>query len=276
MTKKPSSLKFRLGFYLILTLGLVFLMLFGEKVAPYAPYKNDLYSIDLAPGPEHLMGTDSLGRDVFSRILTGARSSLGATFVVVAATGALGTMVGILAGYFGGVIDTIVKKNLLIFQAFPGQVMAIAIAGLLGTGVKNAAIALIVIGWVESARLSRSMVLKLRGENYIKAAKLCGCSSLYIIFKHIVPNIGRMMIVSVMLSLAGTMMEISSLAFLGLSSKPPYPEWGFMMNEGRKVLMTSPWMALMPGLAILVTVIILNRLGDSVQDYMEFTSARTD
>ena len=154
--------------------------------------------------------------------------------------------------------------------------MAISVAGVLGASTKNAALALIVIGWIDNARLARSLVLKLKSSNFIKAARLCGCSSGYIILHHIIPNISKLMIVSGMLSLSGTMMELSSLSFLGLSSKPPYPEWGFMMSEGRKVLMTSPWQALMPGLAILSVVIILNRLGDSVQDCLDLSQARVD
>lgn len=274
--KKETSIKLRLILYLILTLILVFIMFFGEKVAPYDPYKNDLYAIDMAPCKAHIMGTDALGRDLFSRILVGARSSLSATFVVVVMTGIIGTVVGVLAGYYGGFLDAVIQKILLIIQSFPGQVMAISVAGVLGASTKNAALALIVIGWIDNARLARSLVLKLKSSNFIKAARLCGCSSGYIILHHIIPNISKLMIVSVMLSLSGTMMELSSLSFLGLSSKPPYPEWGFMMSEGRKVLMTSPWQALMPGLAILSVVIILNRLGDSVQDCLDLSQARVD
>ena len=269
--KKDRAVKLRLAFYVLLTLGLVFIMIFGEKIAPYDPYKNNYYAIDVAPCREHLMGTDNLGRDLFSRVLTGARSSLAATFAVVAATGVIGTVVGVVAGYFGGVLDRIVQRILLVFQSFPGQILAIAVAGVLGAGTKNAALALIVIGWMADARLARSLTMQLRSSVFINAARLCGCSAPYIIAHHILPNIAKMMVVSVMLSLAGTLMEISSLAFLGLSSKPPYPEWGFMINEGRKVLMTTPWHALMPGLAIFLSVVILNRLGDAVQDYMEHT-----
>lgn len=270
MSKRKRTM-IRLMFYIVLTLGLVFIMFFGEKISPYDPYKNNLYAIDMAPCQEHLMGTDALGRDLFSRVLTGARTSLNATFIVVAVTGIIGTIVGVASGYFGGSMDRVVQKVLLVFQSFPGQILAIAVAGVLGAGTRNAALALICIGWMESARLARSLTMRLKSSVYINAARLCGCSAAYIIARHILPNIGKMMVVSVMLSLAGVMMEISGLAFLGLSSKPPYPEWGFMINEGRKVLMTAPWQALMPGLAILITVIILNRLGDSVQDAMEFT-----
>lgn len=274
--KKETSVKLRLGLYGLLALGLIFIMIFGEQIAPYDPYKNNYTAIDVAPCAEHIMGTDALGRDLFSRILTGAKSSLLTTLIVVAATGVIGTVAGVTAGYFGGIVDVIIQKILLIVQSFPGQVLAIAVAGVLGAGTGNAALALIAIGWIAEARLARSLVLKIKNSNYIKAAKLCGCGPGYIITFHIIPNISKMMIVSIMLSLSGTMMELSSLAFLGLSAKPPYPEWGFMMSEGRKVLMTSPWQALMPGLAILTVVIILNRLGDSVQDYLDFAHAQVD
>lgn len=279
MQANPSyrrrGLRVRLAVYGLLALGLVVIMLWGERLAPYDPYAASmtLEAIDQPPSAAHWMGTDNLGRDIFSRILTGARASLSATVLVVLVTAVLGTLLGVLAGYFGGIPDVVIQKILLIVQSFPGQVMAIAVAGVLGAGVRNAALALISIGWISYARLARSMALRLRDANYVKAARLCGCSSLSVICRHVLPNMGRMLFVTVMLSLPGTMMEISSLSFLGLSSKPPYPEWGFMMNEGRKVLMTAPWQALSPGLAILVTVIILNRLGDCVEAYMECTRA---
>ena len=143
--KNGSGIRLRLAFYVILALGLVFIMIFGEKISPYDPYKNNLYAIDMAPCREHLMGTDALGRDLFSRVLTGARSSLGATFAVVAATGVIGTFIGVIAGYFGGALDAILQKILLMFQSFPGQILAIAVAGVLGAGTRNAALALIMV-----------------------------------------------------------------------------------------------------------------------------------
>lgn len=275
---RRRRLRLRLAIYGFLALGLAVIMLFGERLAPYDPYETTmtLEAIDQPPSAEHWMGTDNLGRDIFSRILTGARTSLSATVFVVLATAVLGTLLGVLAGYYGGFLDMVIQKILLIVQSFPGQVMAIAVAGVLGAGVRNAALALISIGWISYARIARSMVLKIRSANYIKAARLCGCSSLSIICRHVLPNISSMLFVTIMLALPGTMMEISSLSFLGLSSKPPYPEWGFMMNEGRKVLMTAPWQALSPGVAILITVIVLNRLGDCVESYLEFTQVKYD
>lgn len=272
--KRERRLKIRLVFYIMAGLFLVFLAVFGDKITPYDPYETNMFAIDRAPGREFLLGTDNLGRDILSRIIVGTRSSMVATLIIMTITLIIGTTLGVMAGYYGGVLDIVVMKIVLIFQSFPGQVMAIAVAGVLGAGIKNAAVALGVVGWTGYARISRSLVLKIKNTNYIKAARLCGCHSLSIIFHHVLPNIRSVIFVNAMTSLSGTILEISSLSFLGLSAKPPTPEWGFMMNEGRKVLMTAPWQAMVPGFAILVTVIILNRLGDSVQDYMELKSGR--
>ncbi len=271
MMGREQRLKIRLFIYMLLASGILFITIFGGAVAPKDPYETNFLVIDQPPSEDYWFGTDNLGRCLFSRILAGARSSVSATIIIVLITAAIGTVVGMIGGYYGGILDIVIKKILLIIQSFPGQVMAIAVAGVLGAGIRNAAIALISIGWIPYARVARSMVLKMKNSSYIMAARLCGCNSVSIIVHHVLPNIKGLLFVTIMTSLSGTMMEISSLSFLGLSAKPPAPEWGFMMNEGRKVLMTAPWQALVPGAAILVTIIILNRLGDSIQDYMEHT-----
>ena len=145
---RKKKLRIRLAWYLLLTAGLLIIMLFGEQLSPHDPYENNLLKIDQPPGAEYWFGTDQLGRCLFSRILTGARSSLSATFAVVLVTAVLGTAAGVIAGYYGGPVDRLIQKLLLIIQSFPGQVMAIAVAGVLGVGVKNAAIALVSIGWI--------------------------------------------------------------------------------------------------------------------------------
>lgn len=272
--RKAKALKWKLLFYVVAAGILIFLAIFGEKIAPHDPYEVNVLAIDRPPGGEFLLGTDNLGRDLFSRILAGTRSSIVAMLVITVCTLAIGTGIGAAAGYFGGVSDAVIQKILLIFQSFPGQVMAIAVAGVLGAGLGNAAVALIAIGWTNYARMTRSMVLRIKESGYIKAAKLYGSSPISIIFRHILPNISSAIFVYAMVSLSRVILEISSLSFLGLSAKPPTPEWGFMMNEGRKVLMTAPWQALVPGVAILITVIIFNRLGDSIQDYMDFKSGQ--
>ncbi len=265
-----KAIKRRLFIYGALALLLVVIAIFGEKLAPYDPYLNNILAIDQAPNAKYIFGTDRLGRDLLSRILAGAGSSLGATAVIVVMTCFIGTTVGVCAAYFGGVLDTVIQKVLLIMQSFPRQVLAIAVAGVLGAGINNAILALICVGWIPYARISRSMVLKIVDSGYVKAAKLCGCGSISIIIHHVIPNIRNTVFVVLMTYMSSIMMEISGLSFLGLSAKPPYPEWGVMVNEGRKVLMTAPWQVLFPGLAILLTVIILNRLGDSVRDYIEY------
>ncbi|MGI6006948.1 MAG: ABC transporter permease [Ruminococcus sp.] len=267
--KKRKALMFRLLFYGAGVGLLIFLAFFGEMIAPYDPYEIDMMAINQPPSSQFLFGTDNLGRDILSRILAGTRSSVFAMLLITSMAMLIGTLLGLLGGYYGGVFDIILQKILLIFQSFPGLVMAIAVAGVLGAGLRNAVIALITVGWTAYARLARSLVLKIRESNYIKAAKLCGCGSIPIIFHHVIPNISSSVFVYAMVSLSGVILEISSLSFLGLSAKPPVPEWGFMMNEGRKVLLAAPWQALVPGIAILITVIIFNRFGDSVQDFLE-------
>lgn len=261
-----KKLRLRLIFYIALTAGILIVAFFGEKLSPYDPYKTDFYAIDQPPSLAHLCGTDNLGRDLLSRVMTGANSSLTAMLVIVAATAVIGTALGVAAGYYGGFLDVVIQRVLLIVQSFPGQVMALAVAGVLGAGLKNAMLALISIKWITYARMARSSILKIKSSGYIKAARLCGCGSGAIIVRHVLPNIWKVVFVTVMTALPGALIELSGLSFLGLSSQPPYPEWGYMMAEGRKVLMTQPWQALVPGLAILLTVIVLNRLGDTVED----------
>lgn len=153
---RKKRLRIRLAWYLLLTAGLLIIMLFGEQLSPHDPYENNLLKIDQPPGAEYWFGTDNLGRCLFSRILTGARSSLSATLVIVLVTAVIGTTAGVTAGYYGGPLDAVIQKLLLIVQSFPGQVMAIAVAGVLGAGVKNAAIALISIGWISFMRECRA------------------------------------------------------------------------------------------------------------------------
>lgn len=268
--RQKKRLRLRLVLYVVLTAGLLFVAVFGEAIAPHDPYETDFMAIDTPPNREFWLGTDNLGRCMFSRILAGAGSSLLATAAIVLATALIGTALGVAAGYWGGCVDAVIQKFLLIIQSFPGQVMSIAVAGVLGAGLRNAVLALVSIGWVTYARMSRSAVMKIRNANFIRAARLCGQSAPEIILWHVLPNIRNILLITMMTALSTTMLLLSGLSFLGLSSKPPYPEWGFMMNEGRKVLMTAPWQALAPGLAIFVTVVILNRLGDSARDYLEF------
>ena len=165
--RKRRALKRRVVFYAIAVGVLIFMAIFGEKIAPYDPYEVNMLAIDQPPGEKFLLGTDNLGRDLFSRILTGTRSSIAAMLVITVCTLVIGTVMGVVSGYFGGVLDVVVQKILLIFQSFPGQVMAIAVAGVLGAGLRNAAIALIAIGWTDYARMSRSMALRIRDAGYV-------------------------------------------------------------------------------------------------------------
>ena len=185
---------------------------------------------------------------------------------------AVGTILGVLAGYFGGIVDTVIMRLGDMMIAFPGLILAIAIAGLLNPSVKNSIIAIAAVTWTKYARLARSMVLKIKQELYVEAAKITGSRDYSIIFKYIIPNMITTMIVTAVSDMGTLMLEIAALSFLGFGAQPPTPEWGAMLNEGRTTLSRAPWMMMYPGLAIVIVVIIFNMLGDSVRDLVDVKS----
>ena len=222
-----------------------------------------------APSREFPFGTDSLGRDVYSRILYGASKTIFSALIVVSTTFVFGTFVGMVSGYFGGKFDRVVMRIVDVFLAFPGLVLAIAVAGILGGGIINAMIAIGAIGWTKYARISRSKVLELKEETFIQASKISGHGPVYIMFKHIIPNIVGYLIVTASLDIGTVIMEMSSLAFLGLSSPLPTPEWGAMISEGKSVIQFAPWTMIAPGIAIFIVVVLFNLLGDVVKDLLD-------
>jgi peptide/nickel transport system permease protein len=182
---------------------------------------------------------------------------------------AIGSLIGIIGGYAGGMVDSMLMRIVDVFLAFPGMVLALAVAGMLGKGLDNAIIALAAVGWPQYARLSRSYVLSLRQENFILAAKLNGQTSLSILFRHILPNTMRPVVVTASLSISGTILSLASLSFLGLGAQPPAAEWGSMIADGRGLMQRFPWMVFYPGMAIFITSILFNLLGDSVRDVLD-------
>ena len=238
-------------------------------IRPCDPYAQDLSNALLPPSPEHPAGTDRYGRDLFSRIIMGTQPSVFSTLALVLLIAVTGTFVGVLCGWRGGKLDTVLMRTSDVFLAFPGLVFALAIAGVLGGGMLNAVIALAAISWPKYARIARGLTLAQKGESYMAAARLAGCTTAQLVFAHILPNVAGPLLVTAMLDIGTMMMELAGLSFLGLGAKPPVAEWGSMMAENRNLLQTSPWTVIAPGIAIFVTVMVFNLLGDTLRDWMD-------
>lgn len=266
---RKNNIKVRLAVFVVLAAILLLITLFAEYICPYDPYAQDLTQAMQAPNAAHPMGTDTYGRDMLSRVLIGAQTSISSTFALVAIITVFGTTVGIICGYYGGVLDSIVMRISDICLAFPGLVFAMAVAAVLNGGVQNAVIALALISWPKYSRIARSQTLALKSLAYIHAAQLAGDTAGQLIFRHILPNIIGPILVTAMLDIGTMMMEIAGLSFLGLGAQPPTAEWGSMMSSGRSMLQTYPWVVLSPGIAIFISVVIFNLLGDTIRDYMD-------
>ena len=206
---------------------------------------------------------------MLSRVIVGGSASIVSTLVCVAVVAGVGTVVGVLAGWRGGALDTVLMRVSDVFLAFPGLVFALAVAGVLGGGIQNAVIALAAIGWPKFARIARSQTLAVRRAPYIQAARMQGTGELAIIVRHVLPNIAGPIVVCAVLDIGTMMMELAGLSYLGLGAQPPMAEWGSMMSDGRSMLQTAPWVVLAPGLAIFITVLIFNLLGDTLRDYLD-------
>lgn len=266
---RKNHTKAKLVFFLVLTALLLFVAAFAKYLCPYDPYVQDLALAQKPPGPEHLLGTDRYGRDMLSRVIIGSTTSIYATLLLVAVITVVGTAIGIFCGWKGCKADTVLMRISDLFLAFPGLVFALAVAGVLGGGIQNAIIALAVISWPKFARLARGLTLTQKDSAYLMAAKLSGNSTGKLLFKHILPNIAGPILVTSVLDIGTMMMELAGLSFLGLGVKPPMAEWGSMISDGRSMLQISPWMVLAPGMAIFITVMIFNLLGDTIRDYMD-------
>lgn len=253
----------------LLVVALLALAAAAPVLAPYDPVEATMRNAYLGPSAEHIFGTDKLGRDVFSRILYGARYSLSGVLLLVAVIFFVGTSLGIISGYYGGKIDTVIMRISDMMISFPGMILAIAIAGILGGSLINAVIALTVVSWTKYARLARSMVLKIKKRDFVEAAVVNGGKPTHILWKHIVPNILPLMVITAAADIGAMMMELAGLSFLGFGSQPPAPEWGLMLNEGRQQLQTAPWLMVFPGLAIFLTVVVFNLWGDALRDVLD-------
>lgn len=233
------------------------------------PLAQDLLQSYQNPSAEHWVGTDNLGRDTFIRILYGGRNSLKISFEGVALGTVLGVLLGVCAGYFGGVVDTLICRLVDILLAFPGLLLAIAVVAVLGNGMQNTVIAISIFSIPGMARMVRGEVLTLRNSEYIAACRVMGEGNAQIIFTHVIPNAVSQIIVNATLSLGTAILTASSLSFLGLGVTPPDPEWGSMLSQAREVLRSSPLQAVIPGLAITLTVMSFSLVGDGLRDALD-------
>ena len=231
-----------------------FCALFAPLIAPYDPLLQDLGSRLMPPSLAHWLGTDSLGRDIASRILYGARISLIIGVVVVASAGVFGTVVGLVAGYAGGLVDEALMRLTEVFLAFPALILAMAIAGALGPSLTNAIIAIAAVTWAVYARLTRGQILSLRRREFVEAARAIGASWVRILWHHLLPNVLAPLMIQASFDLGSAIIAAAGLSFIGFGAQPPTPEWGVMISEGRNYINTQPWLSLFPGLAILLAV----------------------
>jgi peptide/nickel transport system permease protein len=243
--------------------------LFAPALAPYNPFGQNLDQDLIAHSREHWLGTDKLGRDILSRIIYGGRISLLVGITTVALSLAIGVVIGSLSGYFGGWIDQMLMRLVDILMAFPGILLAIAFTAVLGPGLDHVILALCLIGWTGYARLVRGEILSLRERDFIQAARSLGCRPKRIILRHLLPNLLPPLLIQSTFGLAAAIVAEGSLSFLGLGVEPPTPSWGAMLNDGRQFLLVAPHLTTYPGLALMITVLALNLVGDALQERLQ-------
>jgi peptide/nickel transport system permease protein len=261
----------RLGYIgLVIAALFIIVAIFAPLIATHDISAQNLAMRYATPSAEHWFGTDGLGRDVFSRVIYGARISLQVGISVVIVSSIVGTIIGAIAGFYGGLVDKFLSGYLFnVFLAFPGLLLAIALVAFLGAGQGKLIAALCVIGWVGYARVMRGQVLKVREYDYVMAARALGAGNLRILFTHILPNAIQPLIVQASLGMAGAVLSEASLSFLGLGIPPPAPSWGTMIEEARQFFSSSPHVLFFPGLAIALTVLAFNFIGDGLREYLD-------
>ncbi|MCA1574906.1 MAG: ABC transporter permease [Acidobacteria bacterium] len=257
---------------LIIIAILIIVAIFAPWIATHDVGSTNLSIRYLPPSADHIFGTDATGRDIFSRVVFGARISLQVGLIVVSVSAFVGTLLGALAGYYGGWIDRIISGYAFnVFLAFPGLLLAIAMVAFLGAGLNKLILALCIIGWVGYARLIRGQVLKVREYDFVQAARALGASDARILLAHILPNAVQPLIVQASLGMAGAVLAEASLSFLGLGVPPPAPSWGVMIEEARDLstLQAAPHALIFPGLVIALTVLAFNFVGDGLREYLD-------
>jgi len=254
---------------LIIVIIVVVMALAGPLVSPFDPAAQELSLRLVGPTAAHWFGLDELGRDVLARVLSGARISLLVGLIVVGVSSIVGTVMGAVAGYFGGAIDDIISRVIDILLAFPGLLLAIAIVAVLGPSLVNVVLALTIIGWVGYARLVRGQALRVRELEYVSAARASGAGTKRILLHHVIPAVLPAVAVQATLGMGGAILSEASLSFLGLGVQPPTPSWGTMLSYGRAHLLDAPHVTIFPGLAIAILVLGFNFLGDGLRDRLD-------
>lgn len=253
----------------LLILLFILAAIFAPLLTPYGFEEQRVLERLAPPSAQHILGTDELGRDVFTRLLYGARVSLMVGIVPTLISMAVGAVLGILAGYKGGIVDTVIMRLADIMLAFPSMLLAMVIMYILGDGLVNIFLALALVNWASVARIVRSETLKLKSSEYVEAARSIGVSPFKIMARHIFPNCLPSMIVLFTLNIPAAILSESSLSFLGLGIKAPQASWGLMVNWGRQFLWDKPWLSLAPSLAIMLVVMAFNFLGDGLRDVLD-------
>ncbi|CDN57097.1 ABC-type dipeptide/oligopeptide/nickel transport system, permease component (plasmid) [Neorhizobium galegae bv. officinalis bv. officinalis str. HAMBI 1141] len=266
-------LKFREHPLGIVGLVVILILIFTAAAAPlltqYDPVAQNMAIRLSPPSWDHILGTDNFGRDVFARIIYGARTTLDIIILVTIIVAPIGLLIGTCSGYFGGIVDEVLMRITDIFLSFPGLVLALGFAAALGPGITNAIIAISLTAWPPIARLARAETLSLRQMDYIAAVRLQGASSAAVITRHILPMCVPSVIVRVTLNMAGIILTAAGLGFLGLGAQPPWPEWGAMAATGREFMLDSPWVIAAPGIAIAVVSLAFNLVGDALRDVLD-------
>jgi peptide/nickel transport system permease protein len=276
-TRRPETwrlawraLRSPLSFAGLLVIGLLIITaLMASAIAPYDPLRTDTLSRLRPPGAGHLFGTDQLGRDIFSRIVYGSRISLRIALLVAVVAVSIGAPLGIVSGYFRGRLDDLLMRLTDMFQSFPSLILAMAIAAALKPTLENVVLAIALASWPAYARLSRSMTLGIREENFIEAARATGAGNARILWRHILPGVVSPVTIQVSLDMGGILLTAAGLGFIGFGAQPPTPEWGLMISEGRNYIPGQWWVSTFPGLAISLVVLGFNLLGDGIRDALD-------
>lgn len=266
---RMKNKKIRCICFAILAAAIVSVAFWGHLIAPYDPLETNFAQKLMPPSQAHPFGTDNVGRDVLSRVLCGAGNSFKLVFLMLAVIVTVGTLIGIISGYFGGILDTILMRFTDILLAFPDTIFAIAIVGMIGPGLLHTVMALAFVWWTKYARMARGMTEVIRNQDYVIQAQFGGVRTPGILMRYVLPNILPQVIVMTALDVGGMLLSLAGLSFLGLASQPPAPEWGYMLYEGKSYLQTAPWIMIFAGLAIFLTVMVFNLLGDSLRDLLD-------